>query len=169
MSAVACRIPFHGEWSGKKRVDAYFGRLKRMYWRTPIERVEFKERLHDPFVPHHHKKSKDLLLGMYVFAEKVLFLNPRGRDRKGWHDVGKIFLHELLHRLDRKTREQTITKREEWLWNSFTGDQRNYLYVCLFAKLKQPPRGIRMKATIPRNRRARSRLLFFLSCSILVV
>lgn len=165
MAVVARRIPFHGEWSGKKRVDAYFWKLRRMYWRTPIERVEFKERLRDTFVPNHYKKSKALLLGMYVLDEKVLFLNPMGKDDNGWHDVGKIFLHELLHRLDKKTREQTIAKREEWLWSSFTGDQRNYLYVCLFAKLVQPKRGIRIKATIPRKsqkRRGRSRLLFFL-------
>ena len=156
MVAVARRIPFHGEWIGKKRVDRYFLKLRRMYWRTPIERVEFKERLRDSSTPNHYKKSKALLLGMYDWDEKVLSLNPIGKDNNGWHhDVGKIFLHELLHRLDKKAREQIITKREEWLWSSFSGDQRNYLYVCLFAKLLQPLRGIRLKATIPRQSQKR--------------
>ena len=155
MSAVARRIPFHGEWSGKKKVDTWFWKLRRMYWRSPIERIEFKERLRDPVIPDHYQKSKALLLGMYVWDEKALFLNPIGRDDDGWHDAGKIFLHELLHRLDKKAHEQTITRREEWLWSSFTGDQRNYLYVCLFAKLVQPGRGIRIKATIPRRSRNR--------------
>ncbi|OGZ43955.1 MAG: hypothetical protein A3J55_00795 [Candidatus Ryanbacteria bacterium RIFCSPHIGHO2_02_FULL_45_17b] len=153
MSVVVCSIPFHGEWSEKKRVDAYFRKVQRMYWRTPIERVEFKERLRDPLVPRHSTRGRELLLGMYMWDEKVLFLNPMGRYDGRLHDVGKIFLHELLHKLDTKAGERTITKREKWLWSSFTGDQRNYLYICLFAKLKQPMRGIRIKATIPRNRR----------------
>ena len=153
MAAVARRVPFHGEWSGKKRVDNYFWKIRRMYWRNPLVRVELKERLRNHTLPSHHKDSKEVIMGLWVWSERVLTINPCSKDGELWNDIGKSFLHELLHRLDWKAQEVIIRKREEWLWKEFSGDQRNYLYICMFSKLQQPLRGIRLKATIPRKSR----------------
>lgn len=153
MAAVLRRIPFHGEWSGNKRVDVYFRKFRRMYWRTPVERIELKERLRDPYVPSHHKKSKQILSGMWDWNEKIPYINPHEKNHEGHLDIGQTLLHEFLHRLDPNAKEPVILKREKWLWHLFSGDQRNYIYVCFFAKLAQPLRGIRTKVTIPRKKR----------------
>lgn len=162
MSAIARRVPFHGEWSGNKFADRYFRKLTRIFWKH-AHQIVLKERLKHDYLPTHFKDREDILHGRldkkvrvdgFERLINIIYVNPRGKDADGWVDPGKIIVHELLHCLD-QTKESMVLRREERLWREFTGDQRNYLYVCLFAKLIQPARGIRIKITIPRKSRRR--------------
>ncbi len=111
--------------------------------------MQFKERLRDYTAPSYRKTSQELLLGHLY--DGVVTINPNTQDHDGIHDVGKILVHELLHAIaGRGVSEKIIERREEYLWNTFSSDQRSYFYICLFAKLRQPRRGIRIRATIPK-------------------
>lgn len=150
MSAVTRPIPFQGSISGKKRVDTYFRKLRHAFW-AHVKRVEFKQRLRDNEKSKSYKKSNEVLLGYFNREDGIVSLNTNTKDYGGAHDVGKILLHELLHDIDGvKSPEDVIEKREEHLWKSFSPDQRSYFHVCLFAKLEQPQRGLRVEATIPK-------------------
>ncbi|TSC80084.1 MAG: hypothetical protein G01um101429_288 [Parcubacteria group bacterium Gr01-1014_29] len=163
MSAITCRVPFHGEWSGNKFADRYFRKLTRIFWKH-VSQIVPKERLKHDYLPTHFKEREDILHGRldkkvridgFERLVNIIYINPRGKDANGWQDPGSIIVHELLHWLDSQVKESIVSHREEMLWHEFTGDQRNYFYVCMFAKLIQPDRGIRIKVTVPRKSRKR--------------
>lgn len=129
-----------------------------------VKKVVFKKRLR---VPKWWIKDKKTCHGYWDEFMRTIYLNPATKGKEGrYHPLARTLLHELCHILDPAASEAYVRDDlEDELWELATEAQRAYLRRCLrkqWVRQYGKPKG-------RKSRRGHSRLLFFLSCSTIIV